>query len=334
MQTTKEQEQIIHWSMLHEPGDAVAREVFNQRGTQALADFESGVAHELWPSLVGVEFAQAVADMLERIELRWSTAAVTRVVERGIRWGFRPVFAQDAPDLFEHLADLAPHDPYLLWVAGDISNLQGAVSVVGTRSPSESGRENARSLVRQLHLPVISGGAVGIDSEAHRAALELGLPTAAVMAGGLDRAYPQSNWELFHNIVQSGGAMISEMAAGQAPTRWRFLQRNRLIAALGQATYVVEAGYRSGSVNTANHAKLLGRDVFALIAPVNSGAAKGCNSMVASGLATPLPVSGAKYLNPRVRQRVADAQRNGAKTVLEVARDSGVPVRQVRGIIH
>lgn len=331
MQTTKEQEQIIHWSMLHEPGDGLARQIFDLRSTKALEDFQTGRAKNLWPALVGDEYREAVADMIERIELRYNEQAVIAAVERGIRWNFRPVFESDTPGLFENLSDLAPHQPYLLWVAGDLQSFTGEMaSIVGTRWPSDHGEENAAKLVRQLGLPVISGGAIGIDAAAHRAAIDNKLPTMAVMAGGLDRAYPQVNWELFHQIVQFGGAMISEMAASVAPTRWRFLQRNRLIAAASSATYVVEAGYKSGSLNTANHAKMLGREVFAMVGPKEFAPARGCNAMVSSGLARPYHLGGSVIQDQSLHLRIADARRNGSKTVRDIARDSGVPIRLVK----
>ena len=332
MQTTKSQEQIILWSMLHEPGDALARELFDQRGTQLIEDFRSGKAQAIWCDLVPQEYAQEVADLIERIELRLPKIDVIAAIERGIRWNFRPLFPTEAPNLFGKLSDLHPHEPYLLWIAGDHKFLQGTTaSVVGTRWPSAKGLANTEKLVAKLDTPIVSGGAIGIDAAAHRAAIAAGLPTAAVMAGGLDRAYPQVNWELFHQIVQSGGAMLSEMPPGTAPTRFRFLQRNRIIAALSPATFVVEAGYRSGTLNTANHAKLLGRDVYAIVGPQDFAPARGCNAMVASGLAMPLQLdAGERWTDKRKLQRIEDARRNGAKTDLDIARESGLSLREVR----
>jgi len=332
MQTTYEQERTIHWSLLHEPGDAAAWAVYEIRGIKALDDFESGRANS-WSEMVPSEYRDHIPDLIERIGLRYSAEKVSRVIERGIRWNFRPVFPADSPQVFDRLGELGPHRPYLLWVAGDLDAFESnSVSIVGTRWPSRVGLEHARDLAEQIGLPVVSGGAVGIDSAAHRAAIENNAPTLAVMAGGLDRAYPQQNWELFHKIVRAGGAMVSELAAGAAPTRWRFLQRNRLIAALSDATYVVEAGYRSGSLNTANHAKLLGRPVWAVVGPKDAPHARGCNSMVASGLARPIKMGREDWVDPRLLQRIEDAKRDGSRTDAEIARDSGVPIRQVRAL--
>ena len=335
MQTTIEQEKTILWSLLHEPGDALARLIFEKRGISALADYQSGEAAKLWPELVQAEYHSEIPKLIERIALRLPHRDVIAVIERAIRWNARPVFAEDAPKLFERLTDLYPHDPYLLWVAGEIKFLEDeCVAIVGTRKPSAVGITNAHRLVKKLNRPVISGGALGIDSAAHQAALSEGIKTAAFMAGGLDRAYPQSNWDLFHRIVTSGGAMLSEVACQTAPTGFRFLQRNRLIAAAATATYVVEAGFRSGSKNTAAHSRQLGRGTFAVSGPLGFRPAAGCNHLISSGVADPITLGQAPILHPtQIKRRVDDAILNGAKTVEEIARESGVSLREVRGIL-
>ncbi len=332
MQTTYEQEQTVLWSLLHEPGDALAREIFDNRGIAALADFRSGKALQLWSSLVDQSKHLELTNLIERISLRLPHRNEIAAIERAIRWNARPVFESDAPNLFKKLRDLSPHQPYLLWVAGNIKFLeQASVAVVGTRKPSEAGIANAQALVRKLAKPVISGGAVGIDAAAHEEALRLGLPTAAFMAGGLDRAYPQSNWELFHRIVQSGGAMISELACSVAPTRFRFLQRNRLIAAAADSTYVVEAGFRSGSKNTAGHARILGRGVYALAGPKDFPPAAGCHHLINQGFADPIYLSSPENLDfENSRRRVEDAILNGARTPTEIARESGLSLQDVQ----
>ena len=126
---------------------------------------------------------------------------------------------------------------------------------------------------------VVSGAAYGIDGVAHRAALAAGGPTIAVLAGGVDRSYPAGHAELIDRIG-ANGAVLSELPPGSAPTRWRFLQRNRVIAALSEATVVVEAGARSGSLNTAAHAATLGRPVGAVPGPVTSAASAGCHRLL------------------------------------------------------
>ena len=326
------QHQLILWSMLHEPGDALAHKVFELRGIEALDDFRTGRARVLWHELIALhapEFLSKVPELIERISLRLPHLDVSAAIERGIRWGARPVFANQLPKAFSRFQDLESHAPYLLWVAGELDALeQDLVGVVGTRNPSENGLRNANKIVSQVRQPIVSGGAKGIDAAAHRAALDLKLPTIAFMAGGLDRAYPMENWDLFHQIVRSGGALVSELAPGSSPSRFRFLQRNRLIAALSDYLVVVEAGFRSGSKNTANHARSLGRDVYAVAGSWSDSGPQGCNAMIKEGLAQPLSFSDA--VEPTLDQkRVLDAMREGCREPAAIAREAGLGISQV-----
>ncbi|HKT57891.1 MAG TPA: DNA-processing protein DprA, partial [Microbacterium sp.] len=126
---------------------------------------------------------------------------------------------------------------------------------------------------------IVSGGAYGVDGCAHRAALGAGGTTIAVMAGGVERAYPAGHADLFERVA-ARGAVISEVPCGGAPTKWRFLARNRVIAALSGVTVVVEAGTRSGSLNTAGHAAALGRPIGAVPGPVTSASSVGCHRLL------------------------------------------------------
>jgi DNA processing protein len=126
---------------------------------------------------------------------------------------------------------------------------------------------------------IISGAAYGIDGMAHRAALASQGLTVAFLAGGVDRFYPSGHDSLLTRIVENG-AVISELPCGSPPTKWRFLQRNRLIAAASVATIVLEAGWRSGSLNTAGHAATLGRPLGAVPGPVTSAASAGCHRLI------------------------------------------------------
>ncbi len=177
---------------------------------------------------------------------------------------------------------------------------------------------------------MVSGGAKGIDAAAHRAALDYGLPTVAFMAGGIDRAYPLDNWSLFHEMVRAGGALVSELAPGTSPTRFRFLQRNRLIAAAASELFVVQAAYRSGSRNTANSARMLGREVFAVPGAWSDKASQGSNAMIQEGLAKPYQLGRSVNLEPTtVRKRVLDAMREGKRGVEEIASESGLRIDEV-----
>ena len=330
MQLTTDQELTVLWSMLHEPGDALAREVFDARGPRAIEDFQTGRAASTWRECVRPEYASQLPEMLERLALRLPTINVVERIERGIRWNARLYFEESDPTYFERIRDLGPHRPYLLWIAGNPELLAGdSAAIVGTRRPSSVGLVNTKRLVRELALPVISGGAVGIDACAHSTALESKLPTLAFMAGGIDRAYPQANWELFHDMVQSGGALVSELGPGTAPSRFRFLQRNRLIAASSSETFIVEAGYRSGTRNTANHARMLGRDVYAIPGPWEFPPARGANAMIAEGIAKPYSLGQPAVEMTMDQKRIQDAMRSGARFPDEIAAESGLPLARV-----
>lgn len=124
-----------------------------------------------------------------------------------------------------------------------------------------------------------SGGAYGIDGTAHLAALAAEGLTVAVLAGGVDRFYPAGNHDLLAR-VSTHGLVVSEMSCGTSPSRWRFLQRNRILAAMSAATVVVEAGARSGALNTASHARMLGRPLGAVPGPTTSPSSVGCLRLI------------------------------------------------------
>ncbi|MGO4276716.1 DNA-processing protein DprA, partial [Paenibacillus sp. TAF58] len=118
-------------------------------------------------------------------------------------------------------------------------------------------------------LATVSGGAYGIDGAVHRASLASDATTIAFLAGGVDRLYPAGHSDLLRRVGERG-LLIAELPCGSSPTKWRFLMRNRLIAAASAATVVVEAGRRSGSLNTAGHAASIGRPLGAVPGPVTS----------------------------------------------------------------
>jgi DNA protecting protein DprA len=139
-------------------------------------------------------------------------------------------------------------------------------AVVGTRYPTRRSLQEVRRILSALDpaqgFVVVSGLAKGIDAEAHRCALDLGLPTLAVLAGGLDEIYPTENERLAHEILDRGGAWVSEYDPGFRPRKGTFLARNRLIAGLSQATWIVEAGLQSGALNTAKWSRDFGTDLY------------------------------------------------------------------------
>ncbi|MEU5840313.1 DNA-processing protein DprA [Rhodococcus sp. NPDC047139] len=178
--------------------------------------------------------------------------------------------------------------PLALWVWGSrrLDELaERAVGIVGTRAASGYGEHVTAEISGDLAADgwtVVSGAAFGVDAAAHRAALGVGGATVAILACGVDRAYPAAHTTMLRRISESG-LVVSEYPPGTTPARYRFLARNRLIAALSGGTVVVEAGWRSGARNTAAWARRLGRPVMAVPGPVTSAASQGCHRMIREG---------------------------------------------------
>jgi len=179
--------------------------------------------------------------------------------------------------------------PLGLWVKGPLrlDQVGRAVAVVGSRSATTYGADVASELgaglARAGHT-VVSGAAFGIDQAAHRGALAVDGPTMAVLACGVDRAYPLAHKTLLDHLAGTG-AVVSELAPGCSPTRLRFLARNRLIAALTRGTVVVEAALRSGALNTANWASRLNRPLMGVPGPITSAPSQGVHQLIRSGAA-------------------------------------------------
>jgi DNA processing protein len=175
--------------------------------------------------------------------------------------------------------------PMVLWALGPArldEAAMRAVALVGTRAATTYGEHVTADLaagVAERDVAVVSGGAYGIDGAAHRAALDCEGVTMAVLAGGIDIPYPSGHSGLLHRIGQHG-LVFTEYPPGVRPARYRFLTRNRLVAAVTGATVVVEAGLRSGAANTAAWARGLGRVVGAVPGPVTSSASAGCHALL------------------------------------------------------
>jgi DNA processing protein len=165
-----------------------------------------------------------------------------------------------------------------------------ALAVVGTRTPTQYGRQAATVITRQLAeagVAIVSGLALGIDALAHEACLAAGGRTVAVFGRGIDGVYPPSNRRLAERIVEQGGALVSEFPLGTPPLKHHFPRRNRIISGLAAGVLVVEAGLRSGSLITASYALQQGRDVFAVPGPIFSDKSVGTFNLIKSG-ATPV----------------------------------------------
>jgi len=200
------------------------------------------------------------------------------------RDGIRLVCPGD-PEWPGGLDELGSARPYALWVRGH-ANLRLAclrsVSMVGARAATGYGAHVAGEIAADLGergWVIVSGGAYGIDAAAHRGALAVGAATIAVLACGVDYAYPAGHAGLFADIT-ARGLVISEWPPGRHPARLRFLIRNRTIAAVTCGTVIVEAGERSGALNTARHAAQLGKPLMAVPGPVTSAQSAGCHRII------------------------------------------------------
>ncbi|QNG19207.1 DNA-protecting protein DprA [Rhodococcus triatomae] len=248
-------------------------------------------------------------------------------------------------------------EPFALWVVGSrpLAELTDrAVGIVGTRAASSYGEHVTGEIAGDLAVDgwtVVSGAAFGIDGAAHRAALGVGGTTIAVLACGIDRAYPAGHARLLRQIAREG-AVVSEYPPGTSPARYRFLARNRLVAAMSDGVVVVEAGWRSGARNTAAWARKLGRPVMAVPGPVTAASSTGCNRMIREGEAAlvtcagdVVEVAGPIELRdelPMVASRDTDVltgdvllvyealPASGTRGTGELSVESGVPIERVR----
>ncbi|KAA0205774.1 DNA-protecting protein DprA [Candidatus Uhrbacteria bacterium] len=187
------------------------------------------------------------------------------------------------PPLLRQISD----PPEGLYVRGTLKDVP-AISVVGTRRLTTYGRRATQAIVQELAsggCAIVSGLALGIDGEAHKAALDAGAYTIAVLATGIDDAtlYPREHVKLAHRILEAGGALISENPPGSPSFKFAFPRRNRLIAGMTAATVVVEASLNSGSLITARLALDENREVLAVPGPIWSRASEGCHALLKLG---------------------------------------------------
>jgi DNA processing protein len=273
------------WSRLVEGPDPYAHRLIACLGAAGALTWlrraaSSGV---LPPVPVGVEerpghLARAVARWAPRLEVLDPARDLESFARLG-GWLAVP----GGPGWPRGLDDLGEDSPVALWGRGQRDVMAGAgIAIVGSRAATPYGMTVGAELAAgcaDAGLVVVSGGAFGIDTAAHRGALAVAGRSVAVMAGGADRFYPRGSEEMLRRLL-TDGAVVSEAAPGCNPGRHRFLSRNRLIAALSSATVVVEAAFRSGALSTARHAAGTGRPLGAVPGPVTSMASAGCHRLL------------------------------------------------------
>jgi DNA processing protein len=259
----------LAWARLVEPGDPDAAARIAAVGAEEAL---TGVGTD---TTMGRRMQARLPDLDVGRDLAIARSLGARIVVPG---------DEEWPAGFDDLA--AP--PFCLWLRGSAQLAEvssRSVAVVGARAATGYGVHLAKELgagLAERDFAVVSGAAYGIDGAAHEGALAVDGVTIAVVAGGIDRPYPSGHAGLLARIREAG-LVASEVPPGSAPTRWRFLSRNRLIATLTQGTVVVEAGLRSGSRNTARLAEEHLRVVCAVPGPVSSAVSAGCHELVRAG---------------------------------------------------
>lgn len=349
IQDSEEALAAIWWSGLIEPGDSAAGSIISRFG---LSGGMRQVARWLRDGTAPPRTPDDSADLATALR-RWKP----RFGHTGLVQAIRSADSLHANLLLpgdgtwpSRLSDLGVHGPACLWSIGDATILDQArtAAVVGSRAATTYGVEICAELVQQLssqRFVIVSGGAYGIDRQAHHSALTAGGRTVAVLAGGIDRLYPAGNETLLRRIAAEG-CLIAEQIPGTAPSRWRFLARNRLIAALAGVTIVVEAGARSGALNTAHHAAQLGRPLAAVPGGVFSASSVGANRLIRDGMAqlvtdardvmsmlTAEPLlqhEQNERLRPELMRLVDALDARQPRTALQLARLSGLDESTVR----
>ena len=255
-------------------GDVNARKLIAYTGSPMAVFRESKAGLLKIPGM-----GQMTVDLISKNKSVIDRAA--REVEFIRKYKIQTSFFTDAhyPERLRHCTD----SPVLIYSLGNMDlNAPHIVSVVGTRKASEYGKDMCRKLIaglKELGVLVVSGLAYGIDTCAHKSALDEDLKTVGVLAHGLDRIYPPMNFNLSQRMLEQGG-LVTEFMSETNPDRENFPKRNRIIAGLADATVVIEAGSRGGALITADIANSYNRDVFAVPGRINDPMSEGCNHLI------------------------------------------------------
>ena len=283
-------------------------------------------------------------DSLDRLLAALEKCAAVAVTREDIEY---PALLREIPDA-----------PPLLYVRGrtELNDLR-AVAIVGSRNCSAYGSRMARRLGRELGetgVTIVSGFARGIDSFAHRGAIDAGGRTVAVFGSGVDVVYPPENLELADELLEAGGSILSANPPGTSPTPRVFPARNRIISGMSEGTVVVEASQRSGAMLTADFARAQGRELFAVPGQADAVLSAGTNSLIRSGarlvtcardiaadlgwhrpeLSSPAAPRAAKILPLQPdEQRVYDQLAGGALDADALVEATGLPVDRVNSLL-
>lgn len=244
-----------------------ARSVFR---ASAEAIRQAGIAEDIATKIAGFRDYATI-----ETELRQSRAK-----------GIRPLFLTDK-DYPQRLLQNYDTPPLLYYRGNGDLNAKRIIAVVGTRIPSDHGREVTAQLIRQLARPgllVVSGLALGIDTAAHTATLECGMPTIGVLGHGFGHLYPAENRDLAKAMLQNGG-LLTSLRFGEKPEDFHFPDRNKIVAALCDALIVVESAKRGGSLLTVKSAKKYGKPIYAVPGRLMDVRSAGCNWLIRQGVA-------------------------------------------------
>jgi DNA processing protein len=272
---TESEARLILFSCIEPADNFWGGEIFHTSALAVLERIINGKYYVKRPEFLDLQQKVSITDLLS-LKKELADSSCTFLTPEDIDW----------PSGLNDL--LSP--PIGLVIRGDrgtLKNLAKSISIVGSRKPTSYGYQIAKSLAMQAvkqDLVVVSGGAYGIDTASHIGALAGDGKTICILAGGLNNLYPLENSKLFNRITISG-VLISEVMPNISSKPYRFLIRNRLIAALSKATVVVEAEFVSGSIRTARDAAEIFRPVFAIPGEVTSTLSEGCHRLIAERIA-------------------------------------------------
>lgn len=285
--TDRDSWEAAWWSAVSEPADPCARIVRVSLGERAGREWLQGT----WGPLPEELAAYSHIDWFQQWN-RWRERALATDIDLDLarveRSGGGFIVPGDArwPEQFSCLGE---DEPLGLWYLGELpqdGHAETCMSIVGARASTGAGQRCARNMAyyaASVGYCIVSGGAIGIDIEAHRGSLAARGCTICVLAGGVSNPYPACHSSDLRAILEGGGALVSEVPPTARPAKWRFLNRNRLIAAWSVATVVVEAGVRSGALATARWAMSCGRKLGAVPGSVDAPMSAGCLELARNG---------------------------------------------------